>query len=222
MTPVIELKNIVKSYGVHLVLNEVSLTVHEGEFVALMGRSGSGKSTLLNIIGLLDKADEGELCLFGEKAPRPHSGRAQKIIRDRIGFVFQNYALLPDLSLSQNIALILFQGSKSQKKARAKRVLELVGMEGMENKKAEECSGGEQQRAALARIIAKECQLVLADEPTGNLDTENRDLVVRIFKQLQKRGKTIVAVTHDPEFARHADRIIDLSSLQSQPEGLSE
>lgn len=195
-----------------MVLRDFSLTVQEQEFVAIIGESGSGKSTLLNIIGMLEGYDSGDVLLFGQKAPAPFSRKAQKLIRSKMGFVFQNYGLLEDRTVAANLKVIIPFTRRKGINQTIENALDTVGLRGFEKRKTMTCSGGEQQRAALARLMVKPCSLILADEPTGSLDPENRDSVIRLFKQFQKDGKTIVVVTHDMEFARNADRIVRIQT----------
>lgn len=209
---IIEIRNLKKSYKDRVVLRDFSLSVQEQEFVAIIGESGSGKSTLLNIIGMLEGYDSGEVLLFGQKAPAPFSRKAQKLIRNKMGFVFQNYGLLEDRTVAANLKVIVPYAQCKGINQAVKNALEAVGLGGFEKRKTMTCSGGEQQRAALTRLMIKPCSLILADEPTGSLDPENRDSVIELFKQFQQEGKTIVVVTHDMEFARNADRIIRIQT----------
>lgn len=207
---IIEIKNLNKSYQKQPVLENFSLSVQENEFLAITGESGSGKSTLLNIIGMLENYDSGTVQLFGQKAPVPFSRKAQNLIRTRIGFVFQNYALLEDRSVCNNLKISVPFTRRKGIKEKISEALDAVGLKNFENRKTMTCSGGEQQRVALARLMVKPCELILADEPTGSLDPANRDSIVSLFKKLQKEGKTIIVVTHDLEFARQADRVVHI------------
>ncbi|WP_353739353.1 ATP-binding cassette domain-containing protein [Thomasclavelia cocleata] len=175
-----------------------------------MGVSGSGKSTLLNIIGLLDKADSGDVILFGEKNIKPFSRKAEKMLREKIGYLFQNFALVENETVEYNLKLAL-DNIKADKKEKIKEVLKEVQLEGYENKKIYKCSGGEQQRVAIARLLLKQCDLILADEPTGSLDESNREIIIKLLKRMQDSGKTIVVVSHDPVFKDIADQIIYLN-----------
>lgn len=208
---IVELNNINKSYGDKVVLNNLNLNVEAGKFTVIMGASGSGKSTLLNIIGLLDKADSGNVVLFGQKNIKPFSKKAEKILREKIGYLFQNFALVENETVAYNLKLAL-DNIRGNKKDRIKEALKEVGLEGYENKKIFKCSGGEQQRVAIARLLLKPCELILADEPTGSLDVKNREIVIRLLKKMQSQGKTIIVVSHDPYFKEIADELIDLSN----------
>lgn len=207
---VVEVKNINKSYDDKVIFDKFNLMVESGTFNVIMGASGSGKSTLLNIIGLLDKADSGDVILFGEKNIKPFSLKAEKMLREKIGYLFQNFALVENETVEYNLKLAL-EYEKGNKKDKIKEALKTVGLEGYENKKIFKCSGGEQQRIAIARLLLKPCELILADEPTGSLDLENRQLVIELLKQMQQDGKTIIVVSHDPVFKEIADQVISIS-----------
>lgn len=200
-----------KSFGKQGVLTGLSFDVVENEMIAIMGKSGSGKSTLLNILGLLEKPDYGELTLFGFKNVRPFSLKATKLLRYKIGFLFQNFALIDNKTVEYNLNLALKHQKKVNKKQEITNALKIVGLEGIENKYIYQCSGGEQQRIAIARLLLKPCDLVLADEPTGSLDIQNRDEVMQLLQIMKKKGKTILIVTHDPEVAFQCDRTIQLN-----------
>lgn len=206
---VIEIINMNKSYQDNIIFDKFNLKVEENTFNVVMGVSGSGKSTLLNIIGLLDKADSGDVILFGEKNIKPFSRKAEKMLREKIGYLFQNFALVENETVEYNLQLAL-DNIKGDKKEKIKDVLKEVELEGYENKKIYKCSGGEQQRVAIARLLLKQCDLVLADEPTGSLDERNREIVIKLLKRMQSRGKTIVVVSHDPIFKDIADQIVYL------------
>lgn len=205
----INLVNIKKAYDGKIILDNFSLHIQEGEMVAIKGKSGCGKSTLLNIIGLLEAADKGQVCIDGFRNVKPQSQTAIKLIRYEISYLFQNFALVDEETVLYNlkIALRYVKGNKKQKIAEA---LSSVGLSGMEGKKIYQLSGGEQQRIALARILLKPSKIVLADEPTGSLDSYNRDIVIEMLHKLQKQGKTIVIVTHDMNVAKKCDRIVEL------------
>lgn len=207
---IVELKNVNKSYGDKNVLNNLSIKIEEGTFNVIMGASGSGKSTILNIIGLLDKATSGDVILFGQKNMRPFSMKAEQMLKNKIGYLFQNFALIENETVANNLKLAL-ENVKGNKKERISEALKEVGLEGYENKKIFKCSGGEQQRVAIARLLLKPCELILADEPTGSLDIKNREIVVKLLKNMQELGKTIIVVSHDSFFKEIADDVIDLS-----------
>jgi putative ABC transport system ATP-binding protein len=206
----IEAKSLVKSFGSQKVLTGLSFEVQTNEMVAIMGKSGTGKSTLLNILGLLDKPDQGDLMMFGLTNIRPFSSKASSILRYKIGFLFQNFALIDNKTVEYNLALALKNRRKINKSLEIAEALKQVGLEGFEKKHIYQCSGGEQQRIAVARLLLKPCELVLADEPTGSLDLQNRDEIVRLMSLLKESGKTVLIVTHDPEVAKKCDRTIYL------------
>ena len=209
METIITAENVKKSFQKHTVLDQLELHVQKGEFLAIVGASGCGKSTLLNILGLLDRQDEGDIILFGEKNIRPFYHQAQVLLKEKIGYLFQNYALLEDKSIAYNLEIV-FSGrmKREEKRQRIMEALEAVGLKGMEKKKVCQCSGGEQQRAAMARLLLKPCELILADEPTSNLDPQNKEKVYELLKEMNVQGKTVIIVTHDMELAKRCDRIL--------------
>jgi len=208
------LSNVIKTYRDTPIINRFNLQVNKGETVALVGASGSGKSTLLNMIGILEKQDSGIINLFGKSAPRIGSLEAQKILRYRIGYLFQNSALIDNETVEYNlkIAQTYTKSPTKNKQAERKTVLEKVGLSGFEKRSIYELSGGEQQGLAIARLLIKPCELILADEPTGSLDPGNRDIVLALLQELHNLGKTIIVVTHDSVVAEHADRVIRLDA----------
>jgi putative ABC transport system ATP-binding protein len=193
-------------------LANVSLHIDEGEFVAVMGPSGCGKSTLLNIVGMIDTPNDGEYLFCGEDvAPYPES-RLVEIRRRHLGFVFQSFNLIDDLTVYENVELpLLYQNvPRAQRKARVREVLELVDLRPREKHKPAQLSGGQQQRVAVARAVVCAPKLILADEPTGNLDTRNGEEVLGMLDTLNKQGTTILMVTHSHEHAARAHRIVDM------------
>lgn len=212
MQPICELENVTKRYGDRFVLDQMNLAIHEGEMVAITGKSGSGKSTILNIIGMLEKPDKGKMMLFGENAPYGHSRKANQILRTRLSYLFQNYALIDNGTVDKNleVPLLYAKKSKKEKELLKKEALEKVGLDLPLNQKVHALSGGEQQRVAIARILLKPCDLILADEPTGSLDGENRKEIIRILKDLNEEKKTIIIVTHDPIVAKACHREVHL------------
>ena len=204
----ITLNNISKKYNEKNIVRNFNLKINKGEFISIVGESGSGKTTLLNIIGLLEKQTSGDIVVMGIK--NPTSKELTKLQREFYGYVFKNYALIEEDSVQTNLKLALKYNKVIDKQAEINRALKLVGLEGYNKKKVFELSGGEQQRLALARIMLKKCEIILADEPTGNLDNKNRDIVFNILKDLNKQGKTIVIVTHDNYIANKCDKIIKL------------
>ena len=193
---IVELENVSKSYEDKNVLNNLSFKIEEGTFNVIMGASGSGKSTILNIIGLLDKATSGDVILFEQKNIRPFSMKAEQMLKNKIGYLFQNFALIENETVANNLKLAL-ENVRGNKKEKISVALKEVGLEGYENKKIFKCSGGEQQRVAIARLLLKPCELILADEPTGSLDIKNREIVVKLLKNMQEQGKTIIVVSHE-------------------------
>lgn len=203
---VVELKNICKKYGDKEIFNNFNLTVEEGDFVSIMGVSGAGKSTLLNIIGMLEKADSGDIEILGVKNPSFNSGKGVKLLRNGISYLFQNYGLVDSESVLYNlkIATTYLNCSKAEKKEKISKALEKVGLTGYEKRKIYQLSGGEQQRVAMAKIILKSSKIILADEPTGSLDSANRNDVMGLLNEMNKSGSTIIVVTHDPAVDEYA------------------
>ena len=211
----IVLNNVTKIYKtgkVHFkALDNVSLRIESGEFVAIMGASGSGKSTLLNILGFLDNPDSGDFIFSGENINRLSDDELSIFRNNTAGFIFQQFHLLPKLSASENVQLPLIYAGKGKDKSAAKEKLKIVGLSHRETHPPNEMSGGEQQRVAIARSLVNEPLIIFADEPTGNLDTKNEKEIMAILKHLNEEGKTIIMVTHEESVARKAKRIIRMS-----------
>jgi putative ABC transport system ATP-binding protein len=215
MSTLVSLKDVVKRYqrGKQSVevLHGVNLSIEQGEFLALMGPSGSGKTTLLNLIAGLDQPTEGEVMVAGERIDRLSGGKLAKWRARHIGFVFQFYNLLPVLSAARNVEvpLLLTNLSSKQRKENVRAVLELVGLADRATHKPGELSGGQQQRVSIARALVADPTLLVCDEPTGDLDRENAEEILRLLQMLNRQqGKTIIMVTHDPLAADHASRIL--------------
>ncbi|WP_302419006.1 ABC transporter ATP-binding protein [Blautia marasmi] len=193
-------------------LSEVSFTVYQGEIVAITGKSGSGKSTLLHILGCLDRYDEGEYLLNGRKIWNLRDGEMARIRNEHIGIVMQNFALVEEFTAFDNVLLPLDFSRKRMdgKKARALKALEMVDMKEYANQKTQTLSGGQKQRVAIARSIINSPDILLADEPTGALDTQTTGEIIELFLRLKKNGMTVIIVTHDPLVAACCQRIIQL------------
>jgi len=210
----IELQDVSKLYGfgdaTTLALDEANLTIEKGEFVAVMGPSGCGKSTLMNVIGLLDRPSHGSYKLDGRNVSRLSSNQAAKIRRDTIGFVFQSFNLLPKMTVLENVALPLtYKGhTLSRRLKMASNLLERVGMQSREYFLPGQLSGGQVQCAAIARALVNNPKLLIADEPTGNLDSVGSRLVMELMSEIHKMGNTIIFVTHNPELTRYATRVV--------------
>ena len=209
---IINIKNLNKAYGKHQLFQNFNLTIQSGEFVLLKGKSGCGKSTLLNMIGLLEKMDQGEYTLFDQENIQPNTKESKLLLRNKISFIFQNFALIDDDTVENNllIALEYTSLSKQEKQTKIDEVLKQVQLEGMSKQKIYTLSGGQQQRVALARCLLKPSELVLADEPTAALDQENKQIVLDLLCTLQKLGKTVIVASHDDIFDSYCSRIIEL------------
>ena len=210
----IELVNINKKFGDKTILDNCSFYINPNDFVAIVGESGSGKTTLLNILGLIESVDSGKVKMFDEEYIKPNSIQANKLIRERIGFVFQNFALIDNQTVLYNLLMAMKYRTlkKSEKLVEIEKVLEFVGLGGYQNKKIYELSGGEQQRIAIARAILKPHDLILADEPTGSLDDVNKQIIFELFEKLNEQGNTIIIVTHDFELAKKCKRVLKINS----------
>jgi putative ABC transport system ATP-binding protein len=230
-TPIISLKNIVKNFPVGddeiTVLHDISLDIHPGEFVSIVGPSGNGKSTLLNMVTGIDRPTAGEVIVTGRKVHKMSENQLAKWRGRDVGIIFQFFQMLPSLSLAQNVSLPMdFMGKygRSQRRERAMELLEMVGLADQANKLPSMVSGGQQQRAAIARALATDPKLLVADEPTGNLDAKTAGQVFDLFlKLVEEQGKTMLMVTHDKQLAGRIPRKIEIvngriaSDTQPQP-----
>ena len=201
----VEIRNLYKSFGEHIVFKDFSLTIKDNEFVAIMGKTGAGKTTILNMIGSLEPFDSGKIIVDGIDISKKKNQR--DYLRRTVGFLFQNLALIDKKSVRQNLKIIKkkYRTSISDEKA-----LELVGLRDKQKRKVYTLSGGEQQRVAIARLMIKNCKLILADEPTGSLDSDTGKKVMKLFEKFIEQGKTVIIVTHDPKVAEQCDRIIEI------------
>ena len=210
----IKLQEVSKLYGfgdaTNLALDEVELSVEKGEFVAVMGPSGSGKTTLMNVIGLLDRPTHGAYMLDGRSVDRLRPNQQARLRRDRIGFVFQFYNLLPRINVLDNVALPLaYRGmTPVRRQKQASDMLERIGMRDREYYLPRQLSGGQTQRAAIARALINKPNIIIADEPTGNLDSFDSKVVMELIADIHRRGNTVLLVTHNPELTRFASRVI--------------
>ncbi|MFB6208491.1 MAG: ABC transporter ATP-binding protein [Candidatus Nanohaloarchaea archaeon] len=212
----IELEDVVKEYqmGENVVraLRGADLNIEPGDFVAIMGPSGSGKSTLMNMVGALDVPTTGKVELDDRNLSELSENELAVLRSEKVGFVFQKFNLIPSMTAQENVALpMLFRGSsRKERMDRAAEILERIGMGDRLHHMPSELSGGQQQRVSLARALVNDPEIILADEPTGNLDTETGDQVMELLEDLNKEGKTIIMVTHDPHDAQYAEYIVDI------------
>ena len=214
VSPLIELDEVFKIYTIGdqevRALDGVSLKVHKGEFVAIMGPSGSGKSTLMHILGLLDAPTKGTYMLNGANVGGLEDKELARVRNREIGFVFQSYNLLPSFTAIENVELPMIYGSVKKRHEKAQAALERVGLSNRMHHKPTELSGGQQQRVAIARAIATEPSVLMADEPTGNVATRQGEEIMSIFQTLNSQGMTAILVTHEPHIAQHGTRLIQV------------
>lgn len=216
LTPVIKLKSLTKRYGIgdaeQVALDGIDLTINKGEFIAIMGPSGCGKTTLLNILGLLDRPDEGTYHLGSKSVTNISSSRSAKIRNEKIGFVFQSFNLIPRLNVVENVALPLTYTGKSRIKSLeiASKTLKKFYLNEREYYMPHQLSGGQTQRVAIARALVNNPSIILADEPTGNLDSKASHIIMEELAAIHKQGNTIIMVTHNPDMTTYADRIITM------------
>jgi putative ABC transport system ATP-binding protein len=214
--PVIKLVNVTKIYSLPsedvVALDNVSLDVESGEFIAIMGPSGSGKSTLLNMIGCLDVPSEGDLFINGKDIKELDDDALTDLRRDTIGFIFQQFNLIPLLTVLENVEYpLVLKEKRRDRGGRTETLLRRVGLEeSLFTHKPNELSGGQQQRVSIARALINDPKILLCDEPTGNLDTKTGNVIMELLSEVNKRGKTICMVTHDPRLAEYAHRIVNI------------
>lgn len=207
----IELRGLKKKFGKQIIFDQFDISIESGEMVCILGKSGSGKTTLLNILGLIEKKDAGQIFYNGKLINTRNQQR--KLLSEKIGFIFQNFGLIDNETVYDNLKLIkqLKHKSKKEKLSLMVSTLKKVGLdEVVLDKKVFECSGGEQQRIAIAKILLKNCDVIFADEPTASLDNENKVNILNHLKELHKLGKTIVIVSHDHEVCQYCDRVISI------------
>lgn len=222
MTAIVETHELWKIYRMDEIgveaLRGVNLTVERGEFVAIVGPSGSGKSTLLHLIGAMDTPTRGEVYLNGRSLAKMSDAERTRLRCREVGFVFQTFNLLPTLNALENVEIVLRLAGvpRSRRRVRATELLEWVGLEERMKHLPRQLSGGERQRVAIARALANQPTLLLADEPTGNLDTATGDSIIALLRQFNNRGQTIVLVTHNPEIAKQASRLLRMQDGQIQ------
>lgn len=224
---VIEVKDLCKTYYMEggasqVVLKHINFKIYEGEFVAIMGHSGSGKSTLMNALGCLDRPTSGEYFLAGESVAKRTDKELAIIRGQKIGFVFQNFNLMMKRSIVDNVSMpLIYQGvSENERRERALEMLKIVGLEGYGDRPPSQISGGMQQRVAIARALINHPKIIFADEPTGNLDSITSDEIMNLFTELNKKGITIVLVTHEDDVADYAKRMIKISDGRVEYDGL--
>ncbi|MBR1692701.1 MAG: ATP-binding cassette domain-containing protein [Lachnospiraceae bacterium] len=206
----IELCSICKKYGERKIFDHFSLNIEQGEFLGIKGNSGKGKTTLLNIIGLLESC-EGEIRLDGTPVSSEDYRQVRKLLKKRIGYLFQNFALVDDLTVQDNLKIVMEREPKEQLRQKMESALLKVGLDKeFLDKKIFTLSGGEQQRIAIARLMLKECDIILADEPTGSLDETNGKLIIELLRNMNEEGKTMIMVSHDPDAFLYCSRIIEL------------
>jgi putative ABC transport system ATP-binding protein len=207
----IKIENVEKCYDGRCVLQGISLTLSKGEFIAIMGRSGSGKSTLLNMIGGMDVPDKGRVVVREQEVSCMADSQLTLYRRKEIGFIFQAFNLLPNITIYENIKIPLLLNKMNGSGEKVRRFIQLVGLEGKENDQPYQLSGGEQQRVAIARAMIHDPSIILADEPTGNLDSKTAASVMKIISDIARQNdKTVLLVTHDASIAGFADRIIKM------------
>ncbi|MBP3206065.1 MAG: ABC transporter ATP-binding protein [Lachnospiraceae bacterium] len=217
----LELKNVYKIYGDLHALDDVNLKVEKGEWLAIMGPSGSGKSTMMNIIGCMDKPSRGEVLLDGVNVAAESAKNLTNIRRDKIGLIFQQFHLVNYLTAVENVMLAQYYHSIPDEKE-ALEALERVGLADRAKHLPSQLSGGEQQRVCVARALINHPEIILADEPTGNLDDANEEIVVELFRKLHEEGTTLIVVTHDPEVAETAQRMVVLRNGKISKETINE
>jgi putative ABC transport system ATP-binding protein len=213
---ILKMNQITKTYHLggeeQVVLNQINLTVNQGDFLAILGPSGSGKSTLMNMIGCLDSPTSGEYILSNQKVDELDETELAAIRNKEVGFVFQQFQLLPRFNALQNVELpLVYAGvAEKERKNRAQEILTKVGLGGKMNNRPNQLSGGQQQRVAIARAMVTEPTILLADEPTGALDQKTGQQIIELFHELHNEGKTIIMITHDSEIAKNASRIVHI------------
>ena len=215
MDAMMEIDNIGKKFNDQYILQNIKLTINKGEMVALVGKSGSGKTTLLNILGLISAPSSGRYKIKGKSINSINSKQAMILRRNTIGYLFQNYGLIDDETVEWNLRLAYAYKKipKREQELQINQLLNEFQLEGKGKNKVFQLSGGEQQRVALIKLIIRDCEIILADEPTGSLDAGNRDLVIERLKDMNKLGKTIVIVTHDLNVAEKCNRLVELDRM---------
>jgi len=208
----INIENLQKTYKKQKLFDQFNLQVPEGQLVVIHGASGAGKSTLLNIMGLIEDYDDGKFHLFGQFAPKPNSRDSLLMRRQKISYLFQNFALIEDETIEKNLSIALQYNkiSPAQKRQKMKAMLDQVHLQHSLKTKVYSLSGGEKQRVAVARALLKDSKLILADEPTGSVDKANRDEIIQLLRAEVVAGKTVIIVTHDPEIVAQADFRVEI------------